>query len=52
MGHSFMENTQNGQIPEGRGTFIYLNLALTLKLVPLYTTGGTGVVPTFLIEKK
>ena len=22
MGHSFMENTQSGQIPEGRGTFI------------------------------
>ena len=32
MGHSFMENTQSGQIPKGRGTFIP-NRALTVKLV-------------------
>ena len=36
-------NTQSGQIPEGRGTFILR--ALTLKLVPL-------AIHTFLIEKK
>ena len=31
---SFMENTQSGQTPEGRGTFMP-NRAMTLKLVPL-----------------
>ena len=50
MGHSFMENTQSGQIPEGRGIFIP-NKALTLKLVPL-NNSGTGAIPTFLIIEK
>ena len=45
MGHSFMENTQSGQIPGGWGTFIPKYRALTRKLVPL-------VVPNFLIEKE
>ena len=50
MGHSFIKNTQSGQIPEGRGTFI--SKQGIDPLISALRNGGTGVVSTFLIEKK
>ena len=50
MGYSFMENTQSGQIPEGRA-HSYLNRALTLEIVPL-GTAEQGSSPLFSERKK
>ena len=41
-----MENIQSGHILEGSGTFIYLNRALTLKFMVLFTA-EPGSSPLF-----